>query len=83
MDCNRAIYEKLDYSIQDVEESAGARIALSSEKSNVLMGRMRYPSLSLHGIEGDACNKTVIPSKVTGTFSIRYDNLMLSPTTTC
>lgn len=70
---NRAIYENLDYSIEDVEESAGGPIALSSDKSNALMGRMRYPSLSLHGIEGDACAKTVIPAKVTGTFSIRYE----------
>lgn len=39
------------------------------------MGRMRYPSLSLHGIEGafyGAGAKTVIPAKVSGKFSIRY-----------
>ena len=38
------------------------------------MGRMRYPSLSLHGIEGAFCGpgtKTVIPAKVGGHFSIR------------
>ncbi|TFY83237.1 hypothetical protein EWM64_g777 [Hericium alpestre] len=48
----RQIYEKLDYSIKDVEESAGGSIALSDDKATVLMGRMRSPSLSLHGIEG-------------------------------
>lgn len=38
------------------------------------MGRMRYPSLSLHGIEGafhGVGAKTVIPAKVAGKFSIR------------
>jgi len=38
------------------------------------MGRMRYPSLSLHGIMGDFSAegaKTVIPAKVSGRFSIR------------
>lgn len=38
------------------------------------MGRMRNPSLSLHGIQGafsePGC-KTVIPSKVAGKFSLR------------
>jgi Cys-Gly metallodipeptidase DUG1 len=70
----RAIYEKLDYSIQDVEDAAGGRIALSDDKTTVLMGRMRLPSLSLHGIEGAFAGpgaKTVIPAKVKGKFSIR------------
>lgn len=38
------------------------------------MHRWRYPSLSLHGIEGafsEAGSKTVIPRKVIGKFSIR------------
>jgi len=68
------LYDVLDYSIKDVEESAGAPIALSSDKATVLMGRMRLPSLSLHGIEGafyGAGAKTVIPAKVSGKFSIR------------
>ncbi|KAF8869810.1 glutamate carboxypeptidase [Infundibulicybe gibba] len=73
-DEERAIYERLDYSISDIEASAGASIAVSSEKVEVLMGRMRYPSLSIHGIEGafsEAGAKTVIPAKVSGKFSIR------------
>jgi Cys-Gly metallodipeptidase DUG1 len=52
----------------------GAPIALSDDKVTVLMGRMREPSLSLHGIEGafyGAGAKTVIPAKVSGKFSIR------------
>ncbi|KAK7059796.1 CNDP dipeptidase [Favolaschia claudopus] len=70
----RALYEKLDYSIADVEAAAGGKIALSQEKTTVLMGRMRLPSLSLHGIEGAFAGpgaKTVIPAKVGGKFSIR------------
>ncbi|KAK2460830.1 hypothetical protein APHAL10511_007300 [Amanita phalloides] len=69
-----ALYQKLDYSVQDIEETAGAPVALSSDKVEVLMGRMRHPSLSLHGIEGAYSGpggKTVIPAKVTGKFSIR------------
>ncbi|KLO15516.1 CNDP dipeptidase [Schizopora paradoxa] len=67
-------YDALDYSIQDVEAAVGAPIALSDDKATVLMGRMREPSLSLHGIEGAfsaAGAKTVIPAKVSGKFSIR------------
>lgn len=70
----RKTYETLDYSIRDIEEAVGAPIALSSDKVEVLMGRMRNPSLSLHGIEGAFSGvgaKTVIPAKVSGKFSIR------------
>jgi Cys-Gly metallodipeptidase DUG1 len=72
--CCRQLYEKLNYSIDDVEVSAGAKIAISEDKTSALMGRMRYPSLSLHGIEGAFSGpggKTVIPAKVCGKFSIR------------
>lgn len=71
---HRDRYDALDYSIADIEHSAGASIALSSDKSTVLMGRMRESSLSLHGIEGAFSapgSKTVIPSCVSGKFSIR------------
>lgn len=70
----RAIYAGLNYNISDIEEAAGASIALSDDKVSVLMGRMREPSLSIHGIEGAfsaAGAKTVIPAKVSGKFSIR------------
>lgn len=45
-----------------------------SSQEQILMHRWRYPSLSLHGIEGafsEAGAKTVIPRKVIGKFSIR------------
>jgi Cys-Gly metallodipeptidase DUG1 len=76
----RKIYAGLDYSIQDVEEAAGGKIALSPDKVEVLMGRMRNPSLSLHGIEGAFSGvgaKTVIPAKVSGKFSIRFVPLLV------
>ncbi|KAJ6545628.1 hypothetical protein B0H19DRAFT_285850 [Mycena capillaripes] len=69
----RAIYDKLDYSAKDVESAAGGR-SLSVDKTQVLMGRMCLPSLSLHGIEGAFAGpgaKTVIPAKVGGKYSIR------------
>ncbi|KAG6380092.1 hypothetical protein JVT61DRAFT_8177 [Boletus reticuloceps] len=68
------LYTKMDYSIADVAEAVGASIALSDHKETVIMGRMRNPSLSLHGIQGafsEPGSKTVIPSKVAGKFSIR------------
>ena len=34
------------------------------------MGRMRYPSLSIHGIDGGRVG-SIIPRKVTGRFSLR------------
>ncbi|KAF9242271.1 hypothetical protein BU15DRAFT_44146 [Melanogaster broomeanus] len=68
------LYTNMDYSLADVAEAAGASIALSDHKETVIMGRMRSPSLSLHGIQGafsePGC-KTVIPSKVSGKFSLR------------
>jgi hypothetical protein len=69
-----AIYQRMDYSIADIEEAAGGPIALSEDKAQVLMGCMREPALSIHGIEGAFSGpgaKTVIPAKVSGKFSIR------------
>lgn len=45
-----------------------------ADKKQLLMHRWRYPSLSIHGIEGafyEPGQKTVIPRKVIGKFSIR------------
>ena len=65
----------LDYTVQDLEQTVGAAIGLSDDRVTLLMGRLRYLSLSLHGINGAFSgngSKTVIPAKVTGKFSIRY-----------
>ncbi|EIW53574.1 Zn-dependent exopeptidase [Trametes versicolor FP-101664 SS1] len=73
-DEERKEYENLDYTKQDLVDAVGADIGLSDDPAELLMGRMRYPSLSLHGIEGAYSGpgvKTVIPAKVTAKFSIR------------
>lgn len=73
-DEEKARYENIDYGVHDIESAAGGPVALSTDKATVLMGRMRYPTLSLHGIEGAFSApgaKTVIPAKVSGKFSLR------------
>lgn len=55
-------------------DAVGTPINIHSDPKLTLMHRWRYPSLSLHGIEGafhTAGDKTVIPAKVIGKFSIR------------
>jgi Cys-Gly metallodipeptidase DUG1 len=50
-----------------VDQAAGANIVISDDKVRVLMGRMREPSLSIHGIEGAFSGpgaKTVIVSDI-------------------
>ena len=45
-----------------------------NDKKSLLMARWRYPSLTIHGIQGAFSGegvKTVVPSKVAGKFSIR------------
>lgn len=73
-DEERQRYETIDFSLADVEGAAGSKTALKENKAEILMGRMRYPSLSIHGIEGAFSTpgaKTVIPAAVHGKFSIR------------
>ncbi|KAJ3491991.1 hypothetical protein NLI96_g290 [Meripilus lineatus] len=68
-----ALYEAIDFDVSELEEFTGP-VALSQDKITVLMGRMRNPSLSLHGIVGDSSGpeaQTIIPAKVTGKFSLR------------
>lgn len=50
------------------------RLPHNEDKIKILMHKWRYPSLSIHGIEGayyEPGAKTVIPAKVIGKFSIR------------
>ena len=68
------LYDVIDFSIEELNAAAGSDTALHQKKQDILKHRWRYPSLSLHGIEGafsGAGAKTVIPSKVVGKFSIR------------
>ncbi|KAL4400333.1 metallodipeptidase [Malassezia pachydermatis] len=73
-DDERKVYDVMDFSISDVDDATGSQTTISDNKPEVLMARMRFPSLSLHGIEGafaEPGSKTVIPAKVTGKFSLR------------
>ncbi|XP_072460195.1 cytosolic non-specific dipeptidase [Notamacropus eugenii] len=67
-------YEKIDFDLEEYAKDVGAETLLHDSKEKILMHRWRYPSLSLHGIEGAFSGtgaKTVIPRKVIGKFSIR------------
>lgn len=71
----RSRYDDIHYDIKELTDATGGNdINMHSTKEDTLMARWRYPSLSIHGIEGafsGAGAKTVIPAKVSGKFSIR------------
>ncbi|XP_071957141.1 cytosolic non-specific dipeptidase-like [Antedon mediterranea] len=70
----KAKYEAIDFDKEDYREDIGANKLMHESKEQILMHRWRYPSLSIHGIEGafyEPGSKTVIPRKVIGKFSIR------------
>ncbi|KHJ95707.1 hypothetical protein OESDEN_04350 [Oesophagostomum dentatum] len=68
------LYKKIDFNMTDYQNDIEAHGLLKGTKEEVLMSRWRYPSLSIHGIEGAFASpgaKTVIPCKVVGKFSLR------------
>ncbi|KAH3900823.1 metallodipeptidase SCDLUD_002276 [Saccharomycodes ludwigii] len=68
------IYEKIDFSVEELNQAIGSKTSLYDNKRDILMHRWRYPSLSIHGVEGAFYGpgaKTVIPGQVIGKFSIR------------
>lgn len=70
----KKLYPSIAYSMDNLYESLGSRTSIFDDKESTLMARWRYPSLSVHGIEGGFSGsgaKTVIPAKVVGKFSIR------------
>ncbi|XP_041045982.1 cytosolic non-specific dipeptidase-like isoform X1 [Carcharodon carcharias] len=70
----KTLYDKIDFDMEEYCKDVGACKLLHDTKQQILMHRWRYPSLSLHGIEGAFAGsgaKTVIPRKVIGKFSIR------------
>ncbi|KAJ9657961.1 hypothetical protein H2201_007968 [Coniosporium apollinis] len=70
----KALYGDIAFTMDNLYESLGSTTGIYDDKEKTLMGRWRYPSLSLHGIEGAFSApgaKTVIPAKVVGKFSIR------------
>ncbi|XP_075995607.1 cytosolic non-specific dipeptidase [Genypterus blacodes] len=67
-------YEPIEFDLAEYRKDVGVEQLLHDTKAQILMHRWRYPSLSLHGIEGafaESGGKTVIPRKVIGKFSIR------------
>ncbi|QSL65880.1 hypothetical protein MERGE_000160 [Pneumocystis wakefieldiae] len=70
----KALYEGISICIEDIERSLGSKTLVYDNIRCTLMHRWRYPSLSIHGIEGAYSSpgiKTVIPAKVSGKVSIR------------
>ncbi|XP_055076393.2 cytosolic non-specific dipeptidase [Misgurnus anguillicaudatus] len=73
-DEEKKLYEKIEFDMEEYAKDVGTKKLMHDTKEQILMHRWRYPSLSLHGIEGafsEAGAKTVIPRKVIGKFSIR------------
>jgi len=74
-EAERRLYEAIDFDLPSLQRVAAAPRLLHPESAeSALMHMWRYPSLTVHGIEGAhaaAGAKTVIPSRVTGKFSIR------------
>lgn len=73
-DDEKALYGPISYNMENLYESLGSRTGIFEDKERTLMARWRYPSLSIHGVEGAFSApgvKTVIPAKVVGKFSIR------------
>ncbi|XP_075441593.1 beta-Ala-His dipeptidase-like isoform X2 [Ascaphus truei] len=68
------LYDNIEFDLEEHKNNSGVNRFLQSTKEKVLLHLWRYPSLSIHGIEGGfygSGSKTVIPSKVIGKFSIR------------
>ncbi|KAL1919861.1 uncharacterized protein VTP21DRAFT_1793 [Calcarisporiella thermophila] len=69
-----ATYNNLDFSLDDIHAAIESKNTIHQSSKDALMHRWRYPSLSVHGVEGafySSGEKTVIPACVTGKFSIR------------
>lgn len=68
------LYKGISFTMDNLYESLGSKAGIYDDKEQTLIARWRYPSLSLHGIQGAYSApgaKTVIPAKVVGKFSIR------------
>ncbi|KIJ06253.1 beta-Ala-His dipeptidase [Paxillus involutus ATCC 200175] len=68
----RKEYEDLKYEVSDLLQDIGNPVELDGKGVDLIMGRMRYPSLSIHGIKGAFDTITAaIPHNISGRFSIR------------
>jgi len=69
-----ALYKSIDFCPEAFRKQVGAEKLIHDSKEKLLQHRWRFPTLSLHGIEGafyEPGEKTVIPRRVIGKFSIR------------
>ena len=73
-----SLYGDIEFNLEEYKEESKVRSVsnklLYDNKKNLLMHRWRYPTLSLHGIEGAFSGpgaKTVIPATSIGKFSLR------------
>ncbi|XP_071305054.1 beta-Ala-His dipeptidase [Agelaius tricolor] len=74
MEEERKLYESIEFDLEEHRNNCGVKKFLYGTKEEILLHLWRYPSLSIHGIEGafhEPGIKTVIPAKVIGKFSIR------------
>lgn len=81
----KKLYAPIAFTMDNIHESLGSKTTIYPDKERTLMARWRFPSLSIHGIEGAFSSpgaKTVIPAKVIGKFSIRTVPDMDSQTVT-
>ncbi|XP_066572172.1 cytosolic non-specific dipeptidase [Amia ocellicauda] len=73
-DEERNMYENIQFDMENYRKKIGVDRLMYSTKEDVLAHRWRYPTVSIHGIEGAfsaSGSKTVIPAKVIAKFSIR------------
>lgn len=68
-----ALYDTIEFNVEEFKEENKVN-TFHTDKMSLLMARWRFPTLSLHGIEGAFSGKgakTVIPATCIGKFSMR------------
>ncbi|KAI2899866.1 hypothetical protein CBS63078_7118 [Aspergillus niger] len=69
-----AQYEDIDFDMDEFRNTIGSEAATYATAKDTLMHRWRYPSITIHGVNGadpSPNQTTAIYPKVTGKFSIR------------
>lgn len=67
-------YDGIKFELNELEDNIGSKTIIQDNVKDALKARWRFPSLSIHGVEGAFYSpgaKTVIPRRVIGKFSIR------------
>lgn len=68
------LYENIEFNLEDYKNYLGVDRVISEDANTVLMNQWRYPSISIHGIQGAFHGfgaKTVVPGTVIGKVSVR------------